>query len=129
MKCPHCHKAIHEEFLGASAYQAGGFHWQLSYMTCPACSKAIVRVLQFNLGGGLKQTIPAFPSTDSMRPVPPEVPDPYKQDFVEACAVLSLSPMASAALSRRNLQAILRDKANTTKKDLVRSNRRSHRVK
>ena len=60
----------------------------------------------------------AFPTTDSLRPVPPEVPDPYRQDFTEACEVLSLSPKASAALSRRNLQAVLRDKAATQHKDL-----------
>jgi len=61
---------------------------------------------------------PAFPATDSLRPVPTEVSDPYKQDFIEACSVLTLSPKASAALSRRNLQAILRDKAGAKKKDL-----------
>jgi hypothetical protein len=52
------------------------------------------------------------------RPVPPEVPDPYRQDYVEACKVLDDSAKASAALSRRNLQAVLRDKAGTKKKDL-----------
>jgi hypothetical protein len=44
--------------------------------------------------------------------------DPYRSDFDEAVAVLSLSPKASAALSRRNLQAILRDKAGAKGKDL-----------
>ena len=47
-----------------------------------------------------------------------EVVDPYKQDFIEACKVLGDSPKASAALSRRCLQAILRDKAGTKSKDL-----------
>jgi hypothetical protein len=59
-----------------------------------------------------------FPPNASTRPLPAEVPDPYKRDFDEACSVLSLSPKASAALSRRNLQAVLRDKAPTTSKDL-----------
>jgi hypothetical protein len=53
------------------------------------------------------------------RPVVPEVPDPYRQDFLEACRVLADSAKASAALSRRNLQAILRDKAVTRSKDLA----------
>ena len=35
------------------------------------------------------------------RPIPPEVDDPYRRDFAEAGAVLSCSPKASAALSRR----------------------------
>jgi hypothetical protein len=37
---------------------------------------------------------------------------------LEACKVLADSAKASAALSRRNLQAILRDKAGTKNKDL-----------
>jgi hypothetical protein len=45
--------------------------------------------------------------------------DPFRQDFNEAVAVLSLSPKASAALSRRILQAILREKAKTKKRDLA----------
>jgi hypothetical protein len=38
---------------------------------------------------------------------------------LEACRVLADSAKASAALSRRNLQAILRDKAVTRSKDLA----------
>jgi len=60
----------------------------------------------------------AYPPHKSLRPLPSEVPDPYKRDFDEAAAVLPLSPKASAALSRRNLQAVLRDKALTKQKDL-----------
>lgn len=41
--------------------------------------------------------------------VPPEVPEKYAGDFREAVLVLDLSPTASAALSRRILQNILRD--------------------
>jgi hypothetical protein len=41
------------------------------------------------------------------RAVHVEVPEPYRRDFVEASAVLSESPKASAALSRRCLQALL----------------------
>lgn len=52
------------------------------------------------------------------RPVPPEVPDPYRQDYIEASRVLDDSAKASAALSRRNLQSILREKAGTKSKDL-----------
>jgi hypothetical protein len=44
--------------------------------------------------------------------------DPYKQDLLEACKVLQDSPKASAALSRRCLQMVLRDKAGTKSKDL-----------
>jgi uncharacterized protein DUF4145 len=39
-----------------------------------------------------------------------EVPDPYARDFVEAALVLVQSPKASAALSRRIVQHLLREK-------------------
>jgi hypothetical protein len=60
----------------------------------------------------------AYPKNASTRPLPAEVPEPYRSDFEEAVAVLPLSTKASAALSRRNLQAVLRDKAATKSKDL-----------
>jgi hypothetical protein len=43
-------------------------------------------------------------------PLPPEVPEEYTKDYKEACLVLSDSPKASAALSRRCLQHLLREK-------------------
>jgi hypothetical protein len=61
---------------------------------------------------------PAYPKS-AMRPVPAEVTEPYRSDFREASLVLVDSPKASAALSRRCLQAILRDKAVTKSKDLA----------
>jgi hypothetical protein len=42
------------------------------------------------------------------KPTPKEVPEEIKEDYEEACLVLSTSNKASAALSRRCLQAILR---------------------
>jgi len=40
---------------------------------------------------------------------PPCVPVPIRQDYEEACAIKELSPKASAALSRRCLQGMIRD--------------------
>jgi len=59
----------------------------------------------------------AYPQKHT-RPVPAEVSEPYRQDYIEACRVLDDSAKASAALSRRNLQAVLRDQAGTKSKDL-----------
>ena len=50
-----------------------------------------------------------FPIRRNHRPLPPEVPEPCRTDFAEACAVLNISPKASAAISRRLLQHLLRD--------------------
>jgi hypothetical protein len=43
----------------------------------------------------------------------------YAADYYEACAVLTDSPKASAALSRRLLQHIIREKAGIRRKDLA----------
>jgi hypothetical protein len=50
----------------------------------------------------------AYPRATNRKPTPKEVPDGIKEDYEEACLVLSTSNKASAALSRRCLQAILR---------------------
>ena len=49
---------------------------------------------------------------------PSEVPDEFVVDYREACAILGDSPKASAALSRRCLQLILREKLEAQGKDL-----------
>lgn len=51
--------------------------------------------------------------------LPKEVVEPFASDYREACLVLSDSPKASAALSRRCLQALLRAKASVKSGDLV----------
>jgi hypothetical protein len=57
----------------------------------------------------------AYPRTTRRKPTPQEVPNTIKQDYEEACMVLSDSNKASAALSRRCLQAILRSQGYTQK--------------
>jgi len=47
----------------------------------------------------------------AQRPIPSvDVPKEYRDDFIEASIVLADSPKASAALSRRCLQSLLRNK-------------------
>ncbi|XLZ69362.1 DUF4145 domain-containing protein [Massilia sp. SR12] len=45
----------------------------------------------------------------SARPFPSYIPAPLRQDYEEACAIRDLSPKASATLSRRCLQGMIRD--------------------
>jgi hypothetical protein len=45
----------------------------------------------------------------SARVYPKYVPKPIRADYVEACAIRDLSPKASATLSRRCLQGMIRD--------------------
>jgi hypothetical protein len=50
-------------------------------------------------------------STGTTRKLADEVPSSFAGEFDEACRVLSASPKASAALSRRLLQRLIREKA------------------
>jgi hypothetical protein len=127
MKCPHCDIGIAEDFKKYSVVsespiiverngsQTLGVNWSLSFQRCPECRESIIYLERVT--GGASTSFLAYPTSKS-RPVPPEVIDPYKQDFIEACKVLPHSPKASAALSRRCLQMILRDKAASKSKDL-----------
>jgi Domain of unknown function (DUF4145) len=92
-------------------------------MQCPAC-EGFILVLEFKtITAGdppsvSERSMLVYPKQPAVAPLPPEVPEPYRSDFEEAAAILTLSPQSSAAISRRCLQAVLTDKAGTTKRDL-----------
>jgi hypothetical protein len=129
MKCPHCNIAIHSHLQQAALCQeddirlssGGTSHagtWNEMWQRCPECGQTIIWLRRLSpVHSGIVAPFMAYPKGYT-RPIPPEVTKPYKRDFLEACLVLNDSPKASAALSRRNVQAILRDKAGTKSKDL-----------
>ena len=55
----------------------------------------------------------------SARPIPDYVPQAIRDDYEEACLIKSLSPKASATLSRRCLQGIIRDFWKISKGQLI----------
>lgn len=57
--------------------------------------------------------------TSSAIPFPQYVPLAIRQDYEEACKIVALSPKASATLSRRCLQGMIRDFWNVKKGRLV----------
>lgn len=61
-----------------------------------------------------------LPRTSSRKALPSEVPEPYRSLYSEAALILADSPRASAALSRRCLQHLLREVAGAPKSDLYR---------
>jgi len=58
------------------------------------------------------------PKVAGRPPIPIGVPGKYAEDYKEACLVLADSAKASAALSRRCLQLLLRDEAKVKHQDL-----------
>lgn len=116
MKCPHCAVEIHNSFTedwiqnGRIGSENGTVtSWSTRAMECPACEKAIIFLRKYQ-GGALRTESMAYPR-GSVRPkAPPQLPQHIAEDFDEAGLVLDDSPKASAALSRRCLQAVLRDK-------------------
>lgn len=74
-------------------------------MICPECSSPLVQVSSEESTGNW---VTFFPSGANRGPVPPEVPSTIASEYIEACNVLHISAKASAALSRRCLQSILR---------------------
>lgn len=115
MNCPHCTIAFHASWnpwtlLGNEQRN----QVQARMCTCPQCARAVVELAAFGQDESeLKPRRRVYPSAIT-RVVPPEVTTPYSTDYKEAAEVLPISPKASAALSRRNVQAILQDKARVT---------------
>lgn len=117
MKCPHCavevHPALKEEQVsrGPTWWNKIGFHqWAVIHMTCPACDDAII-FLHGQAAEKRPEVGPVliYPKSSGRQRAPTEVPAHIAEDFHEACAVLRDSPKASAALSRRCLQLVLRE--------------------
>jgi hypothetical protein len=123
MKCPHCLVDFHAEqaYWSVSLANDSEGGWLLSRLMCPACKRFVMYLengsvagVQGNQGVKLATVIRrmlVWPKGASRAPIPGEVPLGIVEDYKEACLVLSDSPKASAALSRRCLQNLLRSAA------------------
>ncbi|WP_197424357.1 DUF4145 domain-containing protein [Bradyrhizobium yuanmingense] len=106
--------------------QPGAFQrteWQLMIMSCPNCKEDTL-MLGRARQDALKLHPPlkwdrVFPQGSSRSSLPPEVPDDVASDYKEASVVLPHSPKASAALSRRCLQTVLREAGGYKQYDLA----------
>ena len=77
-------------------------------MECPECKRVILTLQHVNTGS-IQLLRPRAPARAALSP---DVPEAFAADYREACLVLADSPKASAALSRRCLQQLLREKAS-----------------
>jgi Domain of unknown function (DUF4145) len=109
MLCPHCLKYFFDDpektLIGADRTS----NWTLYKRHCPACERFILS-LRYRQAGNPREIF-CYPKAVSRVPLGPEVPQQFTEDYREACLTLPDSPKASAALSRRCLQHVLREKA------------------
>lgn len=129
MKCPYCATIINvpscrtpSEYLKEHERYVDGAGFGVSEGFCPACNGFIVLYLEGNYfaGDGLdvhRQTI-IYPKYSVPPAMPPEIPDVYKSEYKEAYTVNSVSPKASAAISRRLLQTLLHEQYGINKRSL-----------
>lgn len=116
MKCPHCTIEIHPAFNreNLNGGQRMGFEdgkttfFHCSYMECPSCHRGIIYLNKTTEGSRHPEVTLIFPKGSSRQKAAKEVPIELATDFDEAGTVLDISTKASAALSRRCLQQLLR---------------------
>lgn len=122
MKCLHCLVEFHDNEKIAALGDDADKSWAISSYRCPSCKRLNLFLVNAEKTGHNQfgegfirdrlSTIPIRPRGSSRLPCPIEVPHSLADDYTEACTVLPDSPKASAALSRRCLQNLLRQAAN-----------------
>lgn len=114
--CPHC--GVYAHFLDSHFqsdewhHRMRGFELEVTVATCPSCQRPVVRYSVSEEQGGAEETVLVanrliWPPGPTLR-VPEQVGESIRSDFLEAAEILSISPKASAALSRRCLGAACR---------------------
>jgi len=127
MQCPHCLKEVYflpvkDEHLGDDS----SGHFKIYVTKCPACYLLIIKLLVGKIASSYSREyiegtvfeVMVHPSIKGRVPIGEGVPNDLLSDYDEACKVLHLSPKASAALSRRCLQAIIREHLSITERTL-----------
>ncbi len=123
LKCPHCSVSIQVQTKETRVIfdpKQEGYGSDISYAECSACEQLIVW-LRWGVVGTLDYDTYTYDDIVDVqwqellypkgvqRTIDPEVPVELADEFREATAVLTLSPKASAAISRRLLQRVLRE--------------------
>ncbi len=129
MKCSHCLTAFDydnapsdERPLGRD----GEYFWVVLWVKCPACERFNIDLYSApprEEGASTQPDAPAWGGDPSrgtrlqvhplgkVRPLSPDVPAAYGERFQKAVRVVPLAAEASAALSRRLLQDLIREEA------------------
>ena len=77
---------------------------EIQYIRCPYCNKTSSKLYDKDR----KKWFSIYPNSSAK--IFPDVPENLYKDYSEACQILYLSPNASATLSRRCLQSMIKDR-------------------
>lgn len=133
-QCPYCsskiaisHDTLVKHSIGFEA--ADGMIWnargdgkacpsclEISFYKCPNCNQYTIKAI--GTGDKIDEVNVPIRPISSAKQFPKYIPEPIRQDYEEACAIVNLSPKASATLSRRCLQGMIRDFWGITKPTL-----------
>jgi len=129
MICPHCRVGFHptEETIYVGKDKDGA--WAVIRMKCSECLRHAMFLVngeasydqhgRFQSMVKIQRSVLVHPRGSLRPPCPPEVPKDFAEDYTEACIVLPDSAKASAALSRRCLQHLLREVAKVKPSNLA----------
>src|SRR5687768_15976466 len=124
MRCPHCGTEFDDKWRQDSLSSTNEAPlrdevgtWAVTSSVCSKCQGVVIDLLRAPSDAQSPERFRGWPPL-TKRPVPPGVPDRLAQDFQEAAIVLPASPKASAALSRRCLEGLLRFQSGSETKHL-----------
>lgn len=90
---------------------------KIEFYKCPKCNKSNIKITA--IGSQFPENLEHWFFPDSKaKQFPDYVPKQIKEDYEEAFKILHISPKASATLSRRCLQGMIRNKWKITDKTL-----------
>ena len=132
--CPFCQHAIasHQQTVAHSKVYFSNLNYvnavpsridneyfiELWAIKCPMCNKVSFYAVYKGSKMPIDNYVNIYPISKAKQ-FPDYIPLQIRQDYEEAYAILSLSPKASATLSRRCLQGMIRDFWGITKNNLA----------
>lgn len=88
----------------------------IDFYKCPNCGQYSINAK--GIGQDIKDVHVSIRPISSAKQFPDYIPSAIRQDYEEACSIVHLSPKASATLSRRCLQGMIRDFWNIKESNL-----------
>jgi hypothetical protein len=127
MKCPHCLEEFEDDRQEVDRWENIDGYWRTVRKFCPNCKKNIYHLRHHllyddenNLYNESQESFQKQMNNKNIQPqIFRDVPEPFLEDYKEAFMIFPISPKASAALSRRCLQQLIRTKGEVRKGNLA----------